>query len=60
MQTAGFFACAYLLIGMLISLLMDRFNKLETWVFIIGVLTWPLLLPAAIVSGVKDMRRRRR
>jgi F0F1-type ATP synthase assembly protein I len=59
MRLVGLWACGYALIGLLVTMLMDRFKKLEPMVFIIGILVWPLVLPAAILSGLRDARRKR-
>ncbi len=59
MRALGLFSCSYLLIGLLVTMLMYRFKKLEPAVFIIGMLAWPLALPAAILSAFREVRRRR-
>jgi len=51
--------CSYALIGLLVTMLMDRFRKLEPVIFILGVLTWPFVLPTAIILGLLDLRRGR-
>jgi ABC-type sugar transport system permease subunit len=50
--------CAYLLIGVLISMLMDHHKKLAGKIFFLGVLFWPIVLPIAVVSGIREIRRR--
>jgi len=59
MKTLGLIIVSYVLAGLLITMLMDRFVKLELWVLIIGVLVWPLALPIAIISGFRDLRQRK-
>jgi len=53
------FTCGYLLIGMLLSMLMDRITKLELKIFISGVLFWPIALPSAVIAGIQKIRKRR-
>ncbi len=58
MKIVGLFACAYLLVGLLITMLMDRYKKLEPRIFVLGVLIWPVVLPLAVRSGIREIRRR--
>jgi hypothetical protein len=60
MRTLGLIVCAYLLIGLFISMLMDRFKRLQIRIFVLGVLMWPLAFPLAVNSGIRELRRRRR
>jgi len=56
----GLILCSHLLIGLLVTMLMDRFRRLEPMIFLLGVLIWPLVLPTAIILGLRDFRRRHR
>jgi len=55
----GLILCSYVLIGLLITMLMDRFRKLDPTIFFLGIVIWPFVLPAAIILGLRDLRRRR-
>jgi hypothetical protein len=58
MRIFAIFTCAYLLTGMFISMLMDRFKQLDQKVFFLGVIFWPLVLPITIGAAIREIRRR--
>jgi hypothetical protein len=60
LKTIGLFTCFYLLVGLLITMLMDRYKRLEPRIFVLGVLIWPIALPLAVGSGIREIRRRHR
>jgi hypothetical protein len=59
MRVFAMIACGYVLIGLLISMLMDRFKKLEPRILLLGVLFWPLAFPVAVIAGIREIRKRR-
>jgi hypothetical protein len=47
----------YILIGLLVTMIMDHFARMKASAFLVGTFVWPLVLLIAIATRIKARRR---